>query len=187
MVQRWQEWRSLAEIVTGSALGIVVLVMLAAGHKDDASFWHTLGVLTVLAAAAFATGGLVGFVFGIPRIPSSNGVPDDKTAESGSSAPNGSGSVLHNSNLVQVSDWLTKILLGAGLTQMGQIGTTLGTIARRITYDTGVAEASIASLIVCFALLGFLSFYIWTITSFTGAISRWLRQPVASFWAAQRA
>ena len=172
---------AIAATSIGSLLGITVLVVLSAGQEATGwpPFWRALGVLTIVAAAAFAAGGLIGFVFGIPRIPNGNGGPEGKIADNGSSGSNGNGSILHNSNLVQVSDWLTKILLGAGLTQMGQIGDTLARIAVAVTEDTGVAKAFIAPLIIYFVVLGFLSVYVWTVTIFTGIISRSLREEVS--------
>jgi hypothetical protein len=173
---------ALAATSVAFVFGIMILVVLSAGQEAAGwpPFFCALGVLTIVAAAGFAAGGLVGFVFGIPRIPNGNGAPESKSVESGSSGPNGNGSLLHNSNLVQVSDWLTKILLGAGLTQMGQIGSTLGSIAQHVTADTGVDTGYIAPLIVYFVVLGFLSVYVWTITSFTGIISRSLREEVSA-------
>jgi hypothetical protein len=169
---------ALAGTLVAFLLGITILVLMAAGQPGWPPFWRALGVLTIVAAAAFAAGGLVGFVFGVPRIPNGNGAPETKGAESGSTGANGS--VLHNSNLVQVSDWLTKILLGAGLTQMGQIGSTLGAIAQSVTAETGVHAAFIAPLVVFCVVFGFLSAYVWTFTSFTGLVSRNLREYVSA-------
>jgi hypothetical protein len=76
---------ALAGTLVAFLLGITILVLMAAGQPGWPPFWRALGVLTIVAAAAFAAGGLVGFVFGVPRIPNGNGAPETKGAESGSS------------------------------------------------------------------------------------------------------
>src|SRR5688500_18795600 len=67
------------------------------------------GVATLFCAIApFTLGGLVGFLFGIP-----------KTVAPSEDGQNGIHRSWHpNTSLEQISDWLTKILLGIGLTQL---------------------------------------------------------------------
>jgi hypothetical protein len=73
--------------------------------------------------AAFFVGSIVGFVFGVPK-----SRPTSLSASAGSV-------VYHdNTNLEEVSDWLTKLIIGVGLVEInkitifiGQCGETLGT------------------------------------------------------------
>lgn len=82
---------------------------------------------TAITAAAFAAGGILGFLFGIPRSLSEPGDAASKEATADAAAPQtispsttkpAERNSTINSNLVQVSDWLTKVLLGAALTQI---------------------------------------------------------------------
>jgi len=77
-----------------------------------------------LLSLAFAgIGGLVGFLFGIPRRisqPAKAQVKGDEHASGGTTSPQSNASDV-NTNLEQVSDWLTKIILGAGLTQLTKL------------------------------------------------------------------
>ena len=65
----------------------------------------TIGGLGMLSAAALIAGGFFGFLFGIPRYLATPGPMQ----------------VQPNTNLEQISDWLTKVLVGVGLTQIGKI------------------------------------------------------------------
>ena len=158
------------------AVGCTAILLLAGGHAAAGtdsmawswmSFWSGLGLLTMVAAASFATGGLAGFVFGIPRVPDGR----DAVASGERTSRAANGSVALNSNLGQVSDWLTKILLGAGLTQITRIGEMLHQIALVITDKTTVPVSFVPALLVYFVTLGFLAVYIWTITRFAGMVN----------------
>lgn len=70
-----------------------------------------------------------------------------------------------NSNLEQISDWLTKILVGVGLVQIGQIGTAGGRLVRFLAPGLGgqpSSEAFAAALLVFFTTTGFLIGYLIT-------------------------
>lgn len=84
----------------------LLIVLLAANAS------RPTGVLIACAIAAFAF--VFGFLFGIPRVPTANG--------SGPGAEkNAAGTPQPTAGLEQVADWLTKIILGAGLTSLGAI------------------------------------------------------------------
>lgn len=72
-----------------------------------------------IAGAALLTGGLLGFLFGIPR------TLQQETPEGSPQNPTGKVSYRANTNLEDISDWLTKILVGVGLTQISSIPGTL--------------------------------------------------------------
>jgi hypothetical protein len=78
---------------------------------------RTFGLSAVVALAAGAAGGLVGFLFGIPV----RWTQERAEAE-------GSGTELPyrgNTSLEQISDWLVKILVGVGLAQLTAAGPAL--------------------------------------------------------------
>jgi hypothetical protein len=128
-----------------------------------------VGVSGLTALAAGAVGGMLGFLFGIPRtLAGDNGsVPGPGSA---SAAP----PVMRaNTNLEQVSDWLTKILLGATLVQVDAIATGVSNIAngleQQIAKIGGLASLSgigaiLILLIVLFFAAGFLTLYLQTRT-----------------------
>src|SRR6266508_6277591 len=71
--------------------------------------WDILAVAALVAGGAFVAGGLLGFLFGIPRSLAGPEGSVDGAAAGGAYRP--------NTNLEQISDWLTKILVGVGLVQ----------------------------------------------------------------------
>ncbi len=119
------------------------------------------------AFACLAIGAIIGFLFGIPRViqdDSSRAVPS-ATGTSTRAQPIGSSAyrLLVNTNLEQVSDWLTKIFVGLGLTQLQKIPDHLNRFSTFIAYGLG-AEAKFlaAALIVYFTVIGFLGGYLIT-------------------------
>src|ERR1700730_13401118 len=64
-------------------------------------------IATLCSSACMALGWAVGFLFGVPRVGSTPA------------------STRINTNLEQISDWLTKILVGVGLTQLHKLPTAL--------------------------------------------------------------
>jgi hypothetical protein len=70
-----------------------------------------------------------------------------------------------NSNLDQISDWLNKILVAIGLTQMTQIPEALGRYAEIVKPAFGGFESSYMfsiAILIFFSLDGFLIGYLWT-------------------------
>lgn len=123
------------------------------------------------------SGMLLGFLFGIPRsLPSDATVtttaavqPDgasmagtgDKSLLSGTPAP-----MEINSNLVEVSDWLTKIIVGVGLIELKSLPAAArsmtGFIAPSLAIDTDTARAIVGAIMLFFSVHGFLTGYLLT-------------------------
>ncbi|MFI6634259.1 hypothetical protein ACIBI7_35720 [Nonomuraea fuscirosea] len=91
-----------------SLLALVAVFVFAFATCDEKP-WANASIGTLVAAAAAFAGAVIGFIFGVPR---STG------AAAGSTTP--------NTNLEQISDWLTKILVGVGLTQFPAIAEAAG-------------------------------------------------------------
>lgn len=117
----------------------------------------------LLAVAAMTVGGLVGFLFGIPRV-----LPPKRDGTTSGAEP---ASVDANSmdfqpstNLEQVADWLTKILVGVGLVQFSSFGGYLNNVGLAVAKAVKVPGIDIVSqlVIVSFAILGFLATFLWT-------------------------
>jgi hypothetical protein len=115
----------------------------------DLSHWS----LTVgLAFGASATGALIGFLFGLPRVPSpSASVPADATR------PLASGT-----SLEQIADWLTKIVIGAGLVELQTLIPWYGTLCSNIATEYGTSPASsafVGAWLAFFVIVGFFAAY----------------------------
>jgi hypothetical protein len=80
-----------------------------------------------------------------------------------------------NTNLEQISDWLTKILVGVGLTQLGNIGEAASAWAGFVGPALGGGPAGeVVSLALTgyYLAAGFLLGYVWTRTYLPG-VFRW--------------
>jgi hypothetical protein len=116
-----------------------------------------LGSALIVAAAASACGALMGFLFGIPRTLQREAAPDDATSTR----------YLANTNLEQISDWLTKILVGITLVQIGSVGPQLSRLAQALSPMLGGSPSSAGfglALCVYSLLAAFLITYLWTRT-----------------------
>ncbi|GHF31480.1 hypothetical protein GCM10018790_06620 [Kitasatospora xanthocidica] len=128
--------------------GLTGLLLFALGRDET---WQALGGGLVVAGASTVLGGGLGFLFGVPRVRGGSDEPQ------GSYAP--------NTNLEQVSDWLTKVLLGVGLTQLGSLGTRLHDLGAALAPVLGGGDAAVpfaAALVLYFLVLGFLAGWLVT-------------------------
>jgi hypothetical protein len=120
--------------------------------------WGTyLGVGALAAIAAQLTGCLIGFLFGVPK----SGDP--------AKAQQQSGGYRSNSNLSDVSDWLTKLLLGAGLVSLGRLGNPVGRLIDDVANGlhitpayAGSAKVMAGAIIFGYTALGILEGYTLT-------------------------
>lgn len=138
---------SLLAVALG--FGLVPTVAFAASARVD--FWGAIGVTGALGLAAALTGSLIGFLFGVPKW---------RTSDTGDKA-----GYLPNTNLEQVSDWLTKILVGVGLTQFGPIGDALGRLVAAAGDGLGGGPSATlfaGGLLVYCAVVGLLAGFIFT-------------------------
>jgi hypothetical protein len=138
---------------------LVVSVIMVAGPLP----LSRVGTLVLLAAGAFAVGALLGFLFGIPRSVQADPQPGDEVARSRRKFS-------ANTNLEQISDWLTKILVGVGLIELGR----LAAAANDLTTSIGLAvtpgpvgRVAAGAILVTFAAVGFLVSYVGTRTGLT--------------------
>jgi hypothetical protein len=144
------------------AAGLLIIALYGFQAPSFRSFCSIAGFGVAAAGASLLVGGLAGLLFGIPRRLqqelNSAKRPDDEGS---------SGSALYgaNTNLEQISDWLTKILVGVGLTQISQINKALseiGDVAAKGMGDFAGSKAFSIAIIVYFTLGGFLLGYLWT-------------------------
>jgi hypothetical protein len=125
------------------------------------NFFGAMGIDILIGGTAFMVGGGIGFLFGIPRVVNSQ-----------SAQQNAKTQILQNDNLLQVSDWLTKIIIGVGLTQLIKAPHHLGTLSVKISeliQLKGNASNAIviASILVFYSSAGIATCYLWTRVYFT--------------------
>jgi hypothetical protein len=134
------------------ALGVGVILVYTSQVPSGVR-WSAFGTAVVIGGSAWFTGGIVGFLFGIPRTVQGSAPPERATQYQG------------NTNLEQVSDWLTKIIVGIGLVQIGHIIPALSKFAESMKAPLGGLPSSAAfglGLAISYALLGFFYFYFWS-------------------------
>lgn len=141
-------------IIVAMAIGVLMIGFIS-GYMQlgNQTFINTFGCGILIAGASFSAGGFLGFIFGIPSI-----------------LQNPSARLKYNDNLVQISDWLTKIIVGVGLTQLYKIPGYIKKIGVqfRINFGGGDWATNVAVSIICyFFLLGFLMMYFWTKTDYS--------------------
>jgi hypothetical protein len=157
---------------TTTWLVFLALVLLLGGtawiwiyaFNTPGSHWSYIAVGMLTALAALMAGFLAGFLIGVPRSVSSGQVRlsgnDQKFSPS--------------TNLAEISDWLTKLLLGAGLVSLSRLGGPLGMLIDDVAaglYGPKATPAIIQSakvtagaIMIAFAVLGLLVSYIVTST-----------------------
>ena len=118
--------------------------------ESKGSTWSIFVVGATAAAAALLLGTILGFLFGLPRTV----VKQDSEAL-----------LATNTNLDQISDWLTKILVGLGLVEIGRLAHGLNGLAsslgQALGNGSGAHTFSIGMLVYSLAD-GFLVGYLWT-------------------------
>jgi hypothetical protein len=178
-------------------LGAVLIILYVVSTVGPYLRYISVGLFT--ACAAFLIGSLVGLVLAIPRIVSSgaygyqtsiqrinrlsNKEPDgpspadseaepvavtDERGQEQREVPR----LLPSTNLAEISDWLTKLLLGAGLVSLTRLGQPLGelidNVARGLggaTPSGGVTESAVViagAILITYIILGFLGGYLTT-------------------------
>lgn len=168
----------------------------------------TAGVGILMAGSAFIVGLLLGFLFGFPPAPSGSSSQTAGQTSGGQSAnpslpaSNGTGgpqspSLFQNTNLLEISDWLTKVIVGASLVELTKVPPLLKRLGEYVAYGvnpTKDASPPVALFtLVYFWSCGLLFGYLWTrfeilTTSHPpdhdsealAAVGRWLDQPPSS-------
>ncbi|MEN9303792.1 MAG: hypothetical protein RL264_2221 [Bacteroidota bacterium] len=146
-------------------IGFITLISFQVDTEANNGKVYLIAVGTglLIAGASFSSGALSGFLFGIPRIINSSASKSNELTQN---------VILHNDNLVQISDWLTKIIVGVGLTQINSLPEKLHKLGEVISpcfkissdnnpsNDLGITIA--ISILLYFLFLGFMASYLWT-------------------------
>jgi hypothetical protein len=134
---------------TAALVAVVLYAFTQTGARD---ILEAFSVGAIVFAAAFGVGALIGFLFGIPRRLQREGAE-----------PVPGATLAVNTNLEQISDWLTKIIVGVGLVEIGEIAGGLDTIAESVALGDQASANSFALGLIIYSLFdGFLLSYVWT-------------------------
>jgi hypothetical protein len=160
-----------------SVLGIqIALGALAAILASQTSGWlAAVGVCGLILMSAGAVGAAFGFLFALPRVLTKDEPLSSAAAEANSkSQPSLKKRLLgSNTNLERVSDWLTTMIVGVGLTQIASVNGALLNFRVFLSetakvfpgphgYNAGILP-SVGPMILVFGLvLGFLFVYLYT-------------------------
>lgn len=152
--------RATWAVVAAMALGLVALAVFALQAETPTAFLSVVGGGLAVLGAGFALGAVTGFLFGIPhqlQQPASSTTDDDSD---GVDMP-----YVGNSSLEQISDWLTKIIVGVGLTQLTNVPSALGSLGEALGPALGGFAGSATFGVFAFlyfAVGGFFVTYLWT-------------------------
>jgi hypothetical protein len=152
--------RSVANAMFGAlVLGLLFASFGARDHWLSALLWG---------GACSAVGWAIGFLFGIPRTLAGDAktstTPADNAAQQGQGAEATGKTTGTNTNLEQISDWLTKIIVGVTLVQIKPVLANLDAAAKLIAASLGgdQLKSFAFALMVYFAVTGFLGSYLLT-------------------------
>jgi len=175
------------------SFGMAALVLYAIGQNAPTKLARLLlfAVLALEAFAAFASGALAGFLFGIPRrlrtpVPQAQPQTEDRQSnsqqngkpDSSAAAATASWQVEQtrlregydaNTSLEEISDWLTKIIVGLGLIELKIIPTKLRNLAAYFSSLSSCSQGCIPvpesvslSTLIYFFVCGFFFAYLLT-------------------------
>lgn len=142
---RWRLLYGGMCLALSTGLAGALLVAIAGASWTSGFLWF----LYLLAATAVAA--IIGLIFGLPRT-LSGFQPSPTERYKG------------NSNLEEISDWLTKLLVGVGLVQLAAVPGQLVQLSDYLSKDMDLPNASsyVSAAIVYGASVGFIFAYLWS-------------------------
>jgi hypothetical protein len=154
-------------------VGLLFIIIFAIGSGNFTTFVSISSVGVMMAGASLFVGALLGFLFGIPRTLQQDGLtepaqqPSPAVDDAGKAANEGTQKPGYavNTNLEQISDWLTKILVGVGLTQITVIPEKMWVFAKHLSEGLGDAAGNAVlalAIMIFFSVCGFMGGYLWT-------------------------
>ena len=128
--------------------GALILCMYSFSLGVD-QFLSVISISTMIAFSSAIVGAFIGFIFGIPRTPASKD-PENIAA---------------NTNLEEISDWITKIIVGVSLVQLNQIGGGIVELGHTLAKGLGDHPTSFVfaiSTMIFYFVGGFFLGYLWS-------------------------
>ena len=154
--------KALLALMVAMIAGVIGVVLFALQSSERSEIYSVSSVGIMISGAFLLIGGVLGFLFGIPRTLQQESSGTDQSN-------NASGVPIvgyrANTNLEQISDWLTKMLVGVGLTQLTAMPEYLNKVSLYIAGGLGDNPSSqilAMSIVLYFSMVGFLFGYLWT-------------------------
>ncbi|MEM1406736.1 MAG: hypothetical protein AAGG59_08180 [Bacteroidota bacterium] len=119
------------------------------------SFATSFAILLSIGFGALLIGCLIGFLFGIPKTKAALD-KENEDSEFDIRLPN------VNTNLEEISDWLTKILIGVGIVELIQLTKYLKQLTSSIAKDSLAPKPLVIGLIAGMGIIGFFTGYLFT-------------------------
>jgi hypothetical protein len=146
-------------------LSVVVILLISFSGKISETL-YLLGLSFTVALASLFCGGIMGFLFGIPK--------KMQTSTSSTAVTN---RFTDNTNLEEISDWLTKIIVGITLVQLPKLEAKFNVLCISLKksfsqyFDSDFAYTYSGALIIFYFLCGFLAVYLWARTYLMDSLS----------------
>lgn len=141
--------------------GIIFIFVFSIGllGNNGTGFLQAFGTSLSLAFGAALGGGIIGFLFGIPRTLQREWNTNDQNSSSAKDQV----SYRLNTNLEEISDWLTKILIGVGLIEIKTISSNIYQFSSIVGqgFDTQLGTGYVLGLLAYFFCIGFLLLFLW--------------------------
>jgi hypothetical protein len=129
-------------------IGVVIIFIYSIAHGAD-KFLSILSISAIIALTSAIVGAFIGFIFGIPRTP----------------AAKDSENIGANTNLEEISDWITKIIVGVSLVQLNQLSDGIYKIGNTLSQGMGGQPSSFVfsvSTMIFYFVGGFFLGYLWS-------------------------
>ncbi len=143
--------------------GVFCIVKFGCTVKDENQSIQVITITLMIALSSHVIGWLIGFLFGIPR--TVNDVSENKNSHN---------EIKYriNTNLESISDWLTKIIIGVGISQFNNIKNYLMDISNYFSMSMKINNLNplITTVIIYFSIIGFFSGYFSTRLILSGAL-----------------
>lgn len=150
-----------------SRIHLVPAIILMAGIMGslltsriaENDYWGFYGLILMVSFAAALCGVFLGLIFGVPRLNDKFKPTDDYDSVN---------KYMPNTNLEDMSDWLTKIIVGVSLTQLASFPGYFVGLADYVLKDAkciddcNYAHAVVISTVIYFLITGFLIGYMYT-------------------------
>ena len=130
------------------AIGVLIICLYSIALGTE-RFLSVLSISAIIALTSTIVGAFIGFIFGIPRTP----------------AARDSENIAANTNLEEISDWITKIIVGVSLVQLNQISGGIVAMGNTLAHGMGDHPSSFVfsvSTMIFYFVGGFFLGYLWS-------------------------
>lgn len=169
---------ALVPVWLGLATIFIFCLNPTSANQKNISILDTLGTSLAVGGSSLLGGALLGFLFGVPRAArtANNNItqgrdPSDPTANFSRNKEQDKKLYTDNTNIEEISDWLTKILVGIGLVQLRTLPTYLGKLEKLLGSAIGNGVFGVA-IVIHFSVCGFFLGYLSSRLFLPGAFSR---------------